>query len=554
MNFKKIKKRFSGLGGALTLSVALAFLATVFAPLELFVGSQADFWFDHKQLLISGALLFLPVAAGLCLLFFLLRLCGKWPLAIGTAVGFGLLLAMYAHGNFLSGNLPPMDGTEVDWGADPTQRIISLAVFILLPVAGIVAAVFLRKLFPKIVLWGSAALSAVLLLTAGTLLMTTDFAQKEGYLGPTALGDMTYSTDQNLIVLVIDAVDANALQEVMEADDDFADTFDDFTCFTDALAGYPFTRNSLPLILTGQWFENETDFDSYVNQAFRASPLMHKLTQDNYRIGLYNDGELHFAAQNFENVFENQIYLRPFFSSRWASFKVLLKMSAIRYAPWDLKYFGYNVADYANSIRRLPTNDYGTVKKKNTEFYNALCKEDALTLVEDKCARILHIEGGHVPFRYNKNMEVIENGTYQDNLAATLTICKTFLQRLKDNGVYDNSAIVIMADHGFNPQKGSGLTGRTHPALLIKGVKETGEQMVKNDTPISYEQMAQALTKLTDKAPAAELFPKDAYPDGRRYIGYWYLSEHAMEEYRVSGRADEIDKIKTTGTKYLTEK
>ena len=36
----KIKERMSGMGGALLLSAALSFLVAVYAPLELFCGSQ----------------------------------------------------------------------------------------------------------------------------------------------------------------------------------------------------------------------------------------------------------------------------------------------------------------------------------------------------------------------------------------------------------------------------------------------------------------------------------------------------------------------------------
>lgn len=547
------KKKWKVLSAGLVLSAALSFLLTVYAPLELFMGSQSDFWFTHKQLGLSAGILFGILTLLGCLCFFLLRLWGRTPYAVGLGVGFALLLAAYIQGTFLTGALPAMDGTEVDWNSQPLQRWISIGLIVGCLALCLLMTLKKRKLFRRIVLWGSAGLTAMLAITLFTLLLTTPITEKENRLVPTGYKDMEYSTDTNLIVLIIDAVDSNALQAELEKDPEAREALKDFTYFEDALAGYPFTRNSLPLMLTGQWFENETDFDSYVNDAFAASPLMHKLTQENYRIGLYNTGELYFDAENYAGVFENQLDLSPRFTSLRASFKLIGKMAAVRYAPWDLKYLGYDVMDYAPAIRLLPTNEYGEVKKKNTDFYAALCKEDALTLTTDKCARILHIEGGHVPFQYNKEVQVVEEGSYAGNLQATLTICRTLIRRLKESGVYDNSAIVILADHGF-AEGADDFPPRMHPALMIKGIGETGEQMQTDDTPLSYEQLSAAFAALLDKTPAADLFPENAYPDGRRFIGYWYLSEHAMAEYHATGKADETHLMTTTGTRYLTEK
>ena len=154
----------------------------------------------------------------------------------------------------------------------------------------------------------------------------------------------------------------------------------------------------------------------------------------------------------------------------------------------------------------------------------------------------------------SKNVNIIENGTYRNNIEATLTVCDAFLKALKDSGVYDHSAVVILGDHGFNNSGKEGMGYRMHPALLVKGIGEKGDEMKRDDTPISYEQLSAALTKVTDGASADELFDENAYPDGRRFIGYWYSYEHSMEEYLVTGRADEVEKMTPTGKQYLLEK
>lgn len=550
----KFKDRMSGIGLGIMLAAALSFLLTVYAPLEMFLGSQEDFWFGLAPLGKVCLTLFAICFAGLVILFFLLRLWGKLPLSIGLAVGLTLFCACYIQGNFMVANLPSIDGTAVDWNAYPLQRWLSVSLFVLLFALLLFLLIKFKKVFEKTVLFVSAGLTAMLVITLSTLMLTTSIIDKEGYLRPTDKGDFTYSTDQNLIILITDAMDSGEFLSALEENKEFSDTFDDFTYFDDALAGYPYTRNSLPLILTGKWCENDCSYEEYVSDAFQKSPLIEKLSEENYRIGLYNDGELVFDAATYDGVFENQINVTPHFTNAWDAFNLVFKMTAIRYAPWDLKNYGYDAVSYSDSIRQLPEVEYGNVKKKNTLFYQAISNEDAITLTEQKCARIIHIEGGHVPFIYNKEVQVVKNGTYRGNIEATLTICDAFLKKLKDSDVYDNSVIVILGDHGFNNTGDGSLVRRIHPALMIKGIGETGEQMKKDSTPLSYEQLADAFAKLTDGTPSADVFDENAYPNGRHFIAYQYLYEHTMEKYYVPGKANEFDKMQPTGEKYLLEK
>lgn len=548
MNIQTMKKKLSGFWVGGILSAALAFLLAVYAPLELFLGNQADFWFDLPTFLPRVILLFVILTVLGIAAFALLRLWGRLPYSIGLALGFTALLGCYIQGSFLAADLPPLDGTTVDWNADPLARGLSVAVFAVLLAAAVFLMIKFRGLFKKVVWIGSAGLTAMLVLTLATLLMTTPLTDKAGYLQPTDHHAFQYSGDTNLIVLVVDAVDSGAFQDALAANPEFADTFDDFTYYDDALAAYPFTRNSLPMIFTGQWYENKTAYDEYVTDAFQNSPLMEKLTEENYAIGLYNNGEIHLDADAFEGVFENQIKVRSYFSSYRASFKLIAKMAAIRYAPWDLKRFGYDAAEYAAAVERLSDTGYDPVQKENAAFYSSIKETNPITVTEEKCARFIHIEGAHVPYQYDKEVNVIENGTYLQNIEATITICDTYLDRLKESGVYDNSVIVILGDHGFD--EAGRLEGRMHPAVLIKGIGETGEEMAVNRTPISYEQLAEAFVDLLEGASSSEVFPADAYPEGRRMLLYWYLYEDFMDEYYARGRADEIELFERTDPNY----
>lgn len=66
----------------------------------------------------------------------------------------------------------------------------------------------------------------------------------------------------------------------------------------------------------------------------------------------------------------------------------------------------------------------------------------------------------------DKEVHVIENGTYEGNVSACVTVIDRYLNKLKDAGVYDNSVIIIMSDHGYNADGGT--EGRQNPFLLLR--------------------------------------------------------------------------------------
>lgn len=538
---------------AILLSGLLSFLVAVYAPVELFVSSQRDFWFTIGQLIGNCILLFFMLWVVLYAIFFGMRCIGKKAFAISLIVGFTIFLAFYVQGNFFVANLPPLDGTEIDWASNNIERIKSIAPYLVF--GGALTFVFLKwklKILKKVVAVGTAAIGGILVITFATLMLTTDFTDKEVFLVPTDKNDFQYSTDENLIVLVIDAVDDKMFEKQLENYPELKDTFDDFTRYDDALAGYPYTLHSIPFMFTGEWYENEQTYDEYVQIAFEKSPIVEKIKEDNYKAGFYNLGEVYFEKDGVGSVFENQIAEKPKFNNCFGAFGTIFKMSAIRYAPWDLKFFGYDAADFAEDMKAGAANyGAGVVKLANQEFYFPLRDGNPITTTNDKCVRIHHIEGGHVPLQYNKEVEKIKDATYEDNVDACLTICDQFIKRLKESGVYDNSAIVILADHGYKDDEWD-LRYRMNPVLLVKGIGDKGDELKVDSTPVSYANLADAMVKLMDGASADGLF--DEYvSDSRKFLRYQYLREEYMVEFKVTGRADDIESMHNTGIEYILE-
>ena len=186
----------------------------------------------------------------------------------------------------------------------------------------------------------------------------------------------------------------------------------------------------------------------------------------------------------------------------------------------------------------------------NIAFNNLLKNNNPIEITKDKCFRYIHLEGAHVPFEFDENLNIIKNGTYHQKIIASLKVAKMYLERLKESGVYENSAIVIMSDHGFSGTTNINPIERMHPVLLVKGINESHAFKVSN-APVSYVDLAEAFVKLTQGNKSDEIFN---YKDGdyreRTFYSYHFGKEEHLVEMKTDGQADDCSRMKKTGAEY----
>ncbi len=551
---KRIKQTLCACSSGLVLSFALGFMLCVYAPYELFLTNQGEFWFDAGIMLLPVIMFFAVVFLLLSGVFLLLWKWGETPYRIGLAAGLCVLLFCYVQGNFLVSGLPALDGTNFDWSAPSPERIKSIAAIVVSVALCVFLLIRFRKThFEKITLFASGGLSLMLALTLGTMLLTTPIEDKTSDLKCYTDGQFEYSAEDNYIILLLDALDADDFRTAIEAYPEFSDTFDDFTFYSDALAAYPFTLHSVPTILSGEWFEHGEPFMQFANRVIDESEFLSKVEERGYRMGMYGwsgvawDADVH--GDRFENMHTaEQTYSNPF------SFVVLLaKMSALKYAPWDVKAWSYNMQEHSLDIRAVKDLEgHDWYHWTNPALYSQIKDSNPIKTVGGKTFRYIHTEGAHVPYQYDKDVNFVENGTYQGNVEACVTLCDQYIKRLKESGVYDNSVIVIMSDHGFDPDTND-YRNRMHGTLLVKGKGERAEEMRVSDQPVSFIDLADGFIRLLDGKSSEEMFePSDS--GERRFIKYTYAKEHYMEEYIAKGKANEPELMFPTGVIYEKKK
>lgn len=545
-------KRKADVIPAIFLSFALSFMLFLYAPLELYFENKKEYWFDIRQLFPICLLMFLVMFAVSFLVMALIRLINTKLYYAATAVYLIVYLCTYVQGNYLVRNLPPLDGTPVPWDLYDYQRKYCIILWLAVTAAVLLLWRFARtKILMSCAKWLSAGISAVLVVTLGIVCVTNRGFDKKLLIAVSTDYELEMSTDRNFVILVLDSMDGGKLEQMFEEHPEYSEVLEDFTFFGNTMGVYPYTDFAVPYIVSGDWFECDEYIEDYIDKTYSSAPLFDMLEGQGYRLGLYEaDAPLRDTCMyRFENIkdVENE------FTSVVDFIKVEMRLVGLKYAPYDLKRRCLVLPEEIPALRQQ-VNDiqYFKFDYSNMMLYADL-EQKGITYTDEKCFKFIHLEGAHIPFRYDEDLNLIENGNYEMNMEAAMKVVMAYIQALKDSGVYDNTAIVITSDHGYNYLEEGSITpeDRQHPLLFVKGFGEKHDEMLISGAPISHEDFQEAYIRLLDGADSSEVFD---YKEGdyreRRYLYYYLWDMNHMDEYVQTGYAGDMDTLTLTGVTF----
>lgn len=530
-------------------TAAITFMLLFYAPLELFFNNMDEFWYDITLLLPVMFMVFLVscLAGNFILLFF--ERHNERIYHFLMAVCALVYVGAYIQGNFLVKNLPALDGSPIDWSAYPYERIKSAVLWIALTAAVCV----LIKLFGirkfinggKILLAGMTCMLLITLVTVGV----TNHGFSRKYNSVASVKNLyEFSENQNFIILLLDAADGETFNERLEANPEYQDVFDDFTFYRDAMGVYSFTKHSIPFILSGDWYENDEPFEAYLTKVYGGSDFFASLEEQNYKLGIYEeelmpDSEIY---DRFDNVLPYQYGTSNYFAFiRWN-----IQMTGFRYAPYELKRFCFVDPDAFKNLKNAP-EEAACYTADDREFYR-MVQESTISYTDSNVFKFMHIHGAHQPWELNAEVEISGDATYETEMDACVTITKAYLEKLKEAGIYDDSVIIVMADHGYKVGDYDG-KWRQNPILLVKGAGEKHDLEI-SDAPVSFVDLQEAYRRLMEGVTGTDIFDyKEVDSRERRFLLYEYNVESPMYEYIQSGKVGDRDTLLPTGQVYELE-
>jgi len=533
---KLLKKTSKGI----ILSLAICFMIFVSEQITSYASNIDDYWFDIYRLF---PVIIMEFIIGFLLLSVFLIILNKykskWYKILYIAL-FIVFICLYVEGNILVGFLPILNGVTIDWSKYVLPMIISVLVWIIIPV---VSLLFLKKNKYKAFSNYSnyIVIFILIMLSVSTISLTfkKDFFIVKKNILTTNLNLNDVSKNKNMFIFMLDGVDSSVFEkELIRLNKE--NIFTDFTYYKDTLSSYGHTKFEIPMLFCGEKYLHQESFNKFSTKCIDNSKLINKLFDSNYKVSIYDDhliynGDNYNKISNFKNT--GKVSVKRYIKE---SGKIIL----FKYLPYPLKRFSR--IDTFNMDTTKNYDDGSIVFKWHNKTNYDSIKKNKINEIDDNLFMFYHIEGGHPPYDLDVNMNTIDTSTskYEDKIDSAITIIEAYLNRLRSSKYYDNSAIVIMADHGFAPS----IRGRQNPILFIKGYNEK-HPYVKSDKKVTHEELMETFIDLLDGKKTNEILNNK---NDLRYYYFYFVNCH-IQEQTTTDHAWETNKLKNTGKRFDCE-
>lgn len=528
------------------LSAAICFMFFLYAPIELYFTNKSEFWYDIWVLLpIMLCVWFIFTL--ICIVgFIILYKCGIKLYNTAVIAMFVTFLCSYIQGNYLIEYLPAMDGRSIDWNLYAGGRTQTIILWIIVSAAMVllVKKFYIERLFTLIQIV-CICMILMFIFTLSILCFSNNGLESKTNICVTTNYELTMSDDQNFIILLLDTLDGGAFSDIISGNDEQENIFEDFTYYDNTLSAYPHTGYNVPFILSGEWFENQITSDEYFYTILTGSKLFDELENRKYSINLYEQ-DINIDArtkERFENVGMYTKKVSSYFDfARWQ-----IMLVGMKYAPFDLKRFCF-VNPAAFEWLRVADGDSQVFHDDNMQFYH-LIREQEIQYCSNNNFKFIHLWGAHPPYEYDKDLNYLPNGgTFIQSVEACITLTDMYLKKLKESDVYDNSVIIIMADHG-NGEYYEEDNLNQHPVLMIKGIHEKHKFEIDH-RPISFTDLQEAYIKLLDGESGKNVFDHLPQERRRRFLWYDIKDDEYIVEYEQTGQAGDMETMLPTGQEF----
>ena len=502
---------------ALPLCLFFALTLTLFAATQMVCDNQEEFWFTWAQMAPGVARVGLWVWGALTLLLAVLpRRAFPW----GQGVLLGLGVAALLQGNGLNADYGALNGQAIAWGEYTVYGLINTALW-----AGILFICLSLRQWKR---FGALCVVLPCLLAVGEggwiayRAAQAPTPQTETYLSQAGL--YTVGTEENLLVLVLDSVDADQFAQALAEDPDLSRRLEGFTWYRNAMGLSDPTKYGLPALLTGQAYTQPVDYAGFIAAAYADAPLYTMLAGDVWDARFFTDSRyVSLDAGVVDNLAREELAV----NDPAGLTRDLLRLCAFRYAPHFLK---PQLWMYSNVFLPYAQAQGEPVYEVTDPAFDARLREEGLEATVERAFRLIHLTGMHPPYTMDADCQYQAQGvTAQEQMRGCLRLAEDYLEQLRALGVYDRSAVLILADHG---------TDTVHrPLLLLKRPGDTGEMAV-NDAPVSYADLpATYVALLTGAQAGTELW---SIPQGQARTRLYYHESsrnNAFNLYEYSTQA-----------------
>ncbi|MGI9332091.1 MAG: sulfatase-like hydrolase/transferase, partial [Gammaproteobacteria bacterium] len=437
-------------------------------PVHLYLSNRAEFSAPPGALLVH---LLVLCAAAACAAYFgagwLSRRTGAREL--GIALLFAVSALVWLQGNLLVFDYGPLDGRGLRWDDKQLESAAELAIWCAVLAFAAWRPAAVSRIAP-------AASGALLLAQVAGVVVTGAGSEPARSFKPaeTMREEIhTLAPERNVIMILVDTFQTDVFESHLKREPSLASRFDGFSYFRNAIGAYPTTAASVPLMLTGRYYENEQPLQAFAYKRLTGESLPKLFYELGYQVDLMP--LTRYVMSCNEQVASNCIELRRAVQSHdlrlgFDEAARLLDVALFRHLPHALKPLVYDDGNWLASdlLKHFGVDAIAEGHWLDTQFID-LFRARARVVDGPGTFKLYHLFGLHPPYRLDEQCEErpidqtrdvdVQRRIVMAQAHCVLDYVLDFLDHLKALNVYDSSLIVVAGDHGTSGALHIGVDG-----------------------------------------------------------------------------------------------
>jgi hypothetical protein len=538
--------RLRGLLPIVGLAFALAILVFWYTPAVLYSANEQQFYFPLLQVLPVLAIpLLIAVAVAVLPAVLMSPKVRQYYAALIAAVA----VFFWVQGFLLVRDYGLLDG-QIDLPAFSPAPLFVIAALII----GATAAA--AQIRPTLLI--GAFVSVIVVLLAHIVVITVADPNPVRALEPAKVGSLYDLGSENLLVVLLDSLQSDVFAEILEERPEIAKDLEGFTYYPNTLGVGATTYGSLPTIHAGRVRREGESMEDLFNNSIKRDSFEVDLTKSGWNVTHVNPiGGT--CTEGIDSCFLYDPTQRSGSTTRlFQESAELLDLVMFRLVPPGLKNFVYNgnrfrVRGVFKSVSIQESSDTAIV-----DFTDHVRRDRSAT----KTMKFLHFQSTHPPATRAADCSLLTEPPAKEITRAAakgigtcaMTRVAALATKLQKDGLYDNTSIILLADHGYmkmanrnsTDDKWTELMGISNPLLAVKpaGAKAAFETSDAQMSLVDVKTIVCALTKGCDAVTQNWDSPPVDRP--RFFMNYEWHDEfwHAAtlkNEHRYEVRGPQFD-------------
>ena len=497
----------------------LAFGILVFVPWSVYFGNSLQFPFIFQDFVNWNLRVLTISIVGVSIILLLIP-----PIVSDYLVAFiaGLGLCVYVQAMFMNQYLGTMDGNEPEWSKHQFFGVLNAIIWIVIILFPFILKKIAPSYFSKVISMATGIILFLELLATASMVVSASPRVWVRYDSYYVDGSKQFqlSKEKNIILFIMDSLGSENVKECFRVAPETKETVKDFIWYADACSYYSATYLGLSHELTG------TSFPPPANSNYEMFEKMwHSTSTESFYKQIHDFGyDARFyvaqgdyvigAADCYHEYFSNIAAVDVIYVIDYKSLHNCLKqMSSFSSVPYLFKQYFYYSFDLSDNVvqKHVPSipSRFQSCPYGNDAFLKKMITSGISTDADTPILAYYYTVGAHVPWYYDEKCNRVEKpfDSPIPNIKGCFYLLSELIRLLKESGVYDNTAILLCADHGGH----RGFSTPFDMIFMVKPFQESKTEVSIDDSKVQSIDILPTLLKLAC-GDTADFKVFDGYP------------------------------------------